>query len=109
MIGSNATRYVGAGATYVNPTSIKATCYRQPIGRRSSELWTSGCIRKEIFLYPLSATARMAVRRPRRPLGETKAMESPTSWAHADSAASVFYDNASKSACIRLAEDFRIP
>ena len=73
--------------TFVNQSQFKGTCYRAanwtPVGPSSGR---RDGIRKEILLYPLSPNwrASLCAEPPPPRLGETKAMESPTSWAHAE-------------------------
>jgi len=94
--------------TYVNPSQYKGTCYTAanwtPVGPSSGR---RDGIRKEIFLYPLSPNWRaMLCAEPPPRLGEMKAMESPTSWAHVEFGRVRFYDDRLKERLYKIAEDF---
>src|SRR2546427_2064453 len=95
--------------TYVNPSQYKGTCYTAanwtPVGPSSGR---RDGIRKEIFLYLLSPNWRawLCAEPPPPRWGETKAMESPTSWAHAEFGRVRFYDNRLKERLYKIAEDF---
>jgi len=95
--------------TFVDPSRHKGTCYAAanwtPVGQTSGR---RDGIRKEIFLFPLSRRWRelLCVEPPPPRLGETKAMESPPSWAHAEFGRVRFYDPRLKERLYKIAEDF---
>ena len=72
--------------TFVDQSRYKGTCYRAanwtPVGQTSGR---RDGIRKEIYLFPLSPDwgEKLRASPPPPRLGETQAMESPPSWAHA--------------------------
>jgi len=95
--------------TFVDQSRFKGTCYKaanwtavgQSSGRRDGTP-------KEIFLFALSADwrERLCAEPPRPRLGETPAMESPPSWAHAEFGRVRFYDPRLKERLYKIAEDF---
>ena len=95
--------------TFVDPSRFKGTCYTAanwtPVGQSSGR---RDGIRKEIFLFPLSPGWRewLCAEPPMPRLGETQAMESPTSWAHAEFGRVRFYDQRLKERLYKIAEDF---
>jgi hypothetical protein len=95
--------------TFVDQSRFKGTCYRAanwtPVGQTSGR---RDGIRKEIFLFPLSRGWReLLCEEPPPPrLGETQAMESPPSWAHAEFGRVRFYDPRLKERLYKIAEDF---
>ena len=95
--------------TFVDPSQFKGTCYRAanwtPVGLSSGR---RDGIRKEIFLFPLSPDwcERLLASPPPPRLGETQAMESPASWAHAEFGRVRFYDQRLKERLYKIAEDF---
>ena len=95
--------------TFVDQSRYKGTCYTAAnwtavgpsSGRRDG-------VRKEIFLFPLSPDWRelLCASPPPPRLGETKAMESPPSWAHAEFGRVRLYDPRLKERLYKIAEDF---
>jgi hypothetical protein len=95
--------------TFVNQGHYKGTCYTaanwtavgQTSGRRDG-------IGKEIFLFALSPDwrERLCAEGPKPRLGETGAVESPLSWAHAEFGRVRFYDQRLKERLYKIAEDF---
>ena len=95
--------------TFVDQSRFKGTCYKaanwtavgQSSGRRDGTT-------KVIFLFALSADwrERLCAEPPGPRLGETPAMESPASWAHAEFGRVRFYDPRLKERLYKIAEDF---
>lgn len=95
--------------TFVDQSRYKGTCYRAanwtPVGQTSGR---RDGIRKEIYLFPLSPDwgEKLRASPPPPRLGETQAMESPPSWAHAEFGRVRFYDQRLKERLYKIAEDF---
>jgi len=95
--------------TFVDQSRFKGTCYKaanwtavgQTAGRRDDRP-------KEIFLYPLARRWRqqLCAEPPAPRLGETKAPESPRSWAQIEFGRVRFYDQRLKERLYKIAEDF---
>jgi Domain of unknown function (DUF4338)/Transposase DNA-binding/Transposase Tn5 dimerisation domain len=96
--------------TFVDTSRWTGACYRaanwtavgQSSGRRDG-------IRKTIYLYPLSPQWREALSAepPAARLGETKGLESPSSWAHQEFSRVRFYDDRLKERLYKIAQDFQ--
>ena len=95
--------------TFVDQSRYKGTCYTAsnwtPVGQTSGR---RDGIRKEIFLFPLERNWRelLGAEPPPPRLGETKAVESPSSWAQAEFGRVRFYDPRLKERLYKIAEDF---
>ena len=95
--------------TFVDQSRYKGSCYKAanwtPVGQTAGRRDGIG---KEIFLFPLSPGWRelLCAQPPPPRLGETQAVESPASWAHAEFGRVRFYDPRLKERLYKIAEDF---